>query len=109
MRCGSATSFVLLGKAIGGIAAAMSALAADGFGAARGVIDAAMADIRKTALDAAESMRKVLGLEMEAMAIGAVAHKHQDSLPYFIVMKGVMDHADAWKSDAVKRFAERTH
>lgn len=54
-----------------------------------------------------ESMRKVIGLEMEAVAIGAVAHDHQDYLRYVIVMKGVMDHADEWKNDAAKVFAAR--
>lgn len=53
------------------------------------------------------SMRKVIGLEMEAMAIGAVAHAHQDKVRYMIVMKGVMDHADEWKNDAAKTFAAR--
>ncbi|HRI71941.1 MAG TPA: tetratricopeptide repeat protein, partial [Polyangium sp.] len=54
-----------------------------------------------------ENMRKVLGLEMEAMALGAVAHEHQDDIRHAIVMKGVMDHADEWKSDATKEFAAR--
>ncbi len=52
------------------------------------------------------AVRKVIGLEMEAAAIGLVAHEHQDQMR-FIVMKGVMDHADDWKSDAVKQFAAR--
>lgn len=39
----------------------------------------------------AERMRKVLGLEMEAAAIGAIAHLH--GVERMIVMKGVMDHA----------------
>lgn len=50
-------------------------------------------------------MRKVLGLEMEAAAIGAVAHRH-DSLPA-IVVKGVMDYADPDKNDNFKQFAAR--
>ncbi len=54
----------------------------------------------------AESMRKVIGLEMEAMAIGAVAHDHQDDIRH-IVAKGVMDHADDWKNDTAKKFAAR--
>ncbi|WP_437562745.1 tetratricopeptide repeat protein [Sorangium sp. So ce542] len=48
-------------------------------------------------------MRKVLGLEMEAAAIGAIAHLH--SIEHMIVMKGVMDYAD--KRDNFKRFAAR--
>ncbi len=52
------------------------------------------------------TMRKVLGLEMEAMAVGAVAHDHQDDIR-FIVMKAVMDHADEWKNDTAKTFAAR--
>lgn len=54
-----------------------------------------------------ENMRKVLGLEMEAMAIGAVADAHREKVPYMIVMKGVMDHADEWKNDSAKTFAAR--
>ncbi len=53
-----------------------------------------------------DSMRKVIGLEMEAMAIGAVAHEHQDKLR-FVVMKAVMDYADEWKNDTAKTFAAR--
>lgn len=51
-----------------------------------------------------ESMRKVLGVEMEAAAIGAIAHL--TNLP-MLVMKGVMDHADADKDDGFKKFAAR--
>jgi len=50
-------------------------------------------------------MRKVLGLEMEASAIGAVAH--MQNLPQMIVMKGVMDYADGEKNDNFKNFAAR--
>lgn len=50
-------------------------------------------------------MRKVLGLEMEAAAIGAVAHRH-NNLPA-IVVKGVMDYADPDKNDNFKQFAAR--
>ena len=50
-------------------------------------------------------MRKVLGLEMEAAAIGAVAHRH-DALPS-IVVKAVMDYADPEKNDNFKHFAAR--
>ncbi|MCY1075979.1 TIR domain-containing protein [Archangium lansingense] len=51
------------------------------------------------------TMRTLLGLEMEASAIGAVAHLHQ--VPYMLVMKGVMDFADSSKSDHFKAFAAR--
>lgn len=54
-----------------------------------------------------ETMRKVRGLEMEAAAIGAVAHANRDLVPYSIVMKGVMDHADEGKNDTAKTFAAR--
>src|SRR5262249_326148 len=53
----------------------------------------------------ADSVRKTLGLEMEGSAIGALAHLRQ--VPFTIVMKGVMDHADAFKSDNFKLFAAR--
>lgn len=52
-----------------------------------------------------ERQRKVLGLEMEAAAIGAVAHLHD--IDHALVMKGVMDHADLDKSDNYKPFAAR--
>ncbi len=48
--------------------------------------------------------RKTLAIEMEAAAVGQVAHGH--SLP-FVVAKGVMDHADAHKRDTCKGFAAR--
>ncbi len=51
------------------------------------------------------SVRKVLGVEMEAAAIGALAYSL--GLEYSVVMKGVMDHADADKSDNFKPFAAR--
>lgn len=50
------------------------------------------------------SMRTVLGVEMEASAIAAVAHARGLR---WIVMKGVMDHADADKDDQLKPFAAR--
>ncbi|MFY0567443.1 tetratricopeptide repeat protein [Archangium lansingense] len=53
----------------------------------------------------AERERKLLGLEMEASAIGATAHQH--SVPYMIVMKGVTDFADSDKDDHFKPFAAR--
>lgn len=51
------------------------------------------------------SVRKVLGLEMEAAAIEMLAY--MNGLPFSIVMKGVMDHADPDKSDNFKTFAAR--
>jgi nucleoside phosphorylase/tetratricopeptide (TPR) repeat protein len=51
-----------------------------------------------------ESMRKVLGLEMEASAIGAIG---QQQGVRAIVMKGVMDFADPAKGDNFKAFAAR--
>lgn len=50
------------------------------------------------------SMREVLGVDMEAAAIAAIAHAHQ--LPW-IVMKAVMDFADEDKDDQFKPFAAR--
>lgn len=50
------------------------------------------------------SMRNVLGLDMEAAALGAVAHDR--GIPS-IAMKAVMDYADGSKTDAFKRFAAR--
>lgn len=49
-----------------------------------------------------EGMRKTLAVEMEAAAIGQVAH--DQSLP-FAVVKAVMDHADPYKTDRFKSFA----
>jgi nucleoside phosphorylase/tetratricopeptide (TPR) repeat protein len=49
-------------------------------------------------------MRKILGVEMEAATIGAVA---QDRGMPFAVAKAVMDHADPKKSDRYKPFAAR--
>ncbi|MCU0654256.1 MAG: hypothetical protein MUF64_02880 [Polyangiaceae bacterium] len=48
-------------------------------------------------------MRKVVGLEMETSAILALAYLQK--VPFAIVMKGVMDHADVFKSDNMKAFA----
>ncbi len=52
-----------------------------------------------------QRMRKVVGLEMEGAAIGAIAYQHQ--VERMIVMKGVMDHADPDKTDNFKQFAAR--
>lgn len=51
------------------------------------------------------AMRKVLGLEMEISAILALAYLRK--VPHAVVMKGVMDYADAFKSDNMKPFAAR--
>ncbi|HEX5749492.1 MAG TPA: hypothetical protein VFZ09_24905 [Archangium sp.] len=51
------------------------------------------------------TMRTVLGLEMEASAIGALAHLRR--VGHSIVMKGVMDFADPAKNDNFKHFAAR--
>jgi nucleoside phosphorylase len=50
------------------------------------------------------TMRDVLGVDMEASAIGRIAHAR--GLPW-VVMKGVMDHADHDKDDELKPFAAR--
>ena len=52
-----------------------------------------------------QAMRKVVGLEMETSAILALAY--QLKVPSAVVMKGVMDHADPFKSDNMKPFAAR--
>jgi nucleoside phosphorylase len=49
------------------------------------------------------AMRKVVGLEMETSAILGLAYLCK--VPYSVVMKGVMDHADIFKSDNMKPFA----
>ena len=48
--------------------------------------------------------RKVLAVEMEAAALGRVAH---DRGLRFAVAKGVMDHANPWKRDGYKPLAAR--
>ncbi len=53
----------------------------------------------------AERERTLLGLEMEASAIGYIAYLHQ--VPYMVVMKGVTDFADAEKDDLFRTFASR--
>lgn len=52
----------------------------------------------------ASSMRKVLGLDMEASAIGALAKSR--SIP-FVVVKGVSDCGDPLKDDRYRLFAAR--
>lgn len=66
--------------------------------------EAVVADGKTWSILAASGMRKTLAIEMEAAAVGQVAHDHR--LP-FVVVKGVMDHADANKTDRFKRFAAR--
>ncbi len=53
----------------------------------------------------AMGMRSVLGLEMEAAALGIAARGA--AVPQWIVIKGVMDHADPRKDDRFKPFAAR--
>ena len=48
-------------------------------------------------------VRTVLGLEMEAAAIAQVAYRLD--VPYWLVVKGVMDYADPKKDDRFKPFA----
>lgn len=50
-------------------------------------------------------VRSVIALEMEAAAIGSVARSAR--IPQWIVIKGVMDHADPKKDDRYKPFAAR--
>ncbi len=52
-----------------------------------------------------KAVRKVLGLEMEAAAIGLVAEI--EKLAWMIVAKGVCDHADTEKDDSFHTFAAR--
>ena len=53
------------------------------------------------------SMRKTLGLEMEAAVLGEVAHYQQHHKLDAVVMKGVMDFADHGRDDHFKQFAAR--
>ncbi|MCG8418905.1 MAG: CHAT domain-containing protein [Proteobacteria bacterium] len=53
----------------------------------------------------ASSMRKVLGVEMEASALGALADLH--GIP-IVIAKGVADYGDAFKDDRYRAFAART-
>ncbi len=52
----------------------------------------------------ADSMRKVLGIEMEASALGALGEVHD--IPV-IVAKGVSDYGDPFKDDRYREFAAR--
>nr|WP_241758448.1 tetratricopeptide repeat protein [Myxococcus landrumus] len=54
-----------------------------------------------------ESMRKTLGLEMEATALGQLAHAQRERRLTALVMKGVMDFANHGRDDHFKAFAAR--
>ncbi|WP_233261617.1 tetratricopeptide repeat protein [Vitiosangium sp. GDMCC 1.1324] len=54
-----------------------------------------------------EHMRKTLGVEMEAAALGALAHAQRDWKLDALVMKGVMDFANHGRDDHFKEFAAR--
>lgn len=53
------------------------------------------------------AMRKTLGLDMEAAALGAIAHYQRSLKADAIVMKGVMDFANHGRDDHFKDFAAR--
>jgi nucleoside phosphorylase len=53
------------------------------------------------------AMRKTLGLEMEAAAVGELAHRQHQHHLQAVVMKGVMDFADHGRDDHFKEFASR--
>jgi nucleoside phosphorylase len=53
------------------------------------------------------AMRKTLGLEMEAAALGELAHRQHQYQLDAVVMKGVMDFADHGRDDHFKEFAAR--
>jgi len=55
----------------------------------------------------AQTIRKVLGLEMESSAIGAVQHSNRDQVSQMLVMKAVQDFADPDKNDNFRAFAAR--
>ncbi len=55
----------------------------------------------------AASMRKTLGLDMEAAALGALAHYQRAAKVDAIVMKAVMDFANHGRDDHYKDFAAR--
>jgi len=54
-----------------------------------------------------EAMRKTLGIEMEAAAIGELAHRQRQHALDWVVMKGVMDFADHGRDDHFKKYAAR--
>lgn len=53
----------------------------------------------------AMGMRKIAAVEMEGATIATIAH--QAKVPYWLVVKGVMDHAGTDKDDRYKAFAAR--
>jgi tetratricopeptide (TPR) repeat protein len=57
--------------------------------------------------DITEHLRKTLGLEMEAAALGVLAHAQRDPKVDALVMKGVMDFANHGRDDHFKEFAAR--
>jgi nucleoside phosphorylase len=54
-----------------------------------------------------KAMRRTLGIEMEAAAIGELAHRQRQHQLDWVVMKGVMDFADHGRDDHFKEFAAR--
>lgn len=54
-----------------------------------------------------DHMRRALGIEMEAAALGALAHAQQSRGLRALVMKGVMDFANDGRDDHFKEFAAR--
>lgn len=54
-----------------------------------------------------QAMRKTLGIEMEAAAIGELAHHQRQHQLDWVVMKGVMDFADHGRDDHFKEYAAR--
>lgn len=66
--------------------------------------EAVIADDRVFAANILKLVRKTLGLEMEAAALGALAHRVETP---FLVVKGVADHTDADKDDSFHPFAVR--
>jgi nucleoside phosphorylase len=62
-----------------------------------------VADARIWPSLAAMGMRRITAVEMEAATIATIAH--QAKVPYWLVVKGVMDHAGTAKDDRYKTFA----
>jgi nucleoside phosphorylase len=54
-----------------------------------------------------QAMRKTLGIEMEAAAIGELVQRQRQHELDWLVMKGVMDFADHGRDDHFKEFAAR--
>jgi nucleoside phosphorylase len=66
---------------------------------------AVVADARLWARLQRMGVRRIAAVEMEAATVATVAHQHR--VPYCLIAKGVMDHADSNKDDRYKRFAAR--